>query len=335
VRCREDQYFNTNVTSLRTTMLKTISTGEELCLPCPIHTTAPPDATSAGVCSCNAGYFAQDDGACAACPEGKVKPGVGADTQCVDCVGNTYSNATGASTCVACPASSQATADKVSCVCNTGYTGPYTVCVACEAGKFKDVPGPMDCDACIPGKAHKLPAATSISSCADCIVGTFASEMGTSACTLCAADASSPTSSDQITNCTCNAAYAGPDGGPCTACVAGQYKPAAGSAECESCAAGKYSTTASIICDSCEAGKFCSAYGCLLCLDCAAGRYSTVLGAISPENCSDCPPGTYSSASGNPSFGSCVGYACAHARARERERALSGTFHDHAHWASS
>jgi len=182
----------------------------------------------------------------------------------------------------------------------------------------------MDCDACIPGKAHKLPGATSIISCADCIVGTFASEMGASACTLCAAYASSPTASDQITNCTCNAAYTGPHGGPCTACVAGQYKPVAGSAECESCRAGKYlgadtqcvdcvgntynNATGASTCVACPASSQATAdkLSCVcnagytgpytVCVACRAGKFKDVPGpAAGSAECESCGAGKYSS----------------------------------------
>jgi hypothetical protein len=114
--------------------------------------------------------------------------GVGADTDCVACEGNSYSAETGARSCVACPAESQATANKHSCVCNEGFTGAIqTYCIACEAGKYKSELGQMNCSACDVGKAHGQEGATSSSHCADCAEGTFASQMGTSTCELCPA----------------------------------------------------------------------------------------------------------------------------------------------------
>ena len=50
------------------------------------------------------------------------------------------------------------------------------------------------------------------------------------------AHASPGPGSSNITNCTCNVGYTGPDGGTCQACEAGKYKGVNGSAACAFCA---------------------------------------------------------------------------------------------------
>ena len=60
-------------------------------------------------------------------------------------------------------------------------------------------------------------------------------------CTSCPYAMTSPAGSMTLADCTCNAGFTGPDGGPCTACSAGKYKDQTGDAACTSCVAGKYS----------------------------------------------------------------------------------------------
>ena len=79
---------------------------------------------------------------------------------CRDCIAGKYSTALAAnssSTCVACPNhtfSLSGTDNITGCICNQGYFGPDgQECVACAAGKFKDVNGSadtttQDCVAC-------------------------------------------------------------------------------------------------------------------------------------------------------------------------------------------
>ena len=53
----------------------------------------------------------------------------------------------------------------------------------------------------------------------------------------CPANSNSPAGSDALTDCTCNAGFTGPDGGPCSQCAAGKYKSMTGSEACSSCPA--------------------------------------------------------------------------------------------------
>ena len=90
------------------------------------------------------------------------------------------------------------------------------------------------------------------------------------------AGSSSPTGSDSSSDCTCNAGYFGPIGGPCTACVAGKYRAwsAASSVEsnCLHCDSGKYSPAASGACLDCEVGKRAPDKGMGACIECEHGN---------------------------------------------------------------
>jgi hypothetical protein len=160
---------------------------------------------------------------------------------CTNCAAGTYSGtaaATSASTCLTCPAGttspiwSDALADCVSASCNAGYTGPDGgPCSACVAGKYKTASGSAGCTSCG--------------------VGTYSASTGATAastCVTCPGNSNSPSSSDAVVDCTCNAGYTGPDGGPCSPCAAGTYKIASGSVGCTSCGVGTYSASSVATC---------------------------------------------------------------------------------------
>ena len=66
------------------------------------------------------------------------------------------------------------------------------------------------------------------------------SSSDTGNCISCPLGSSSPAGSTSRSNCTCNADFTGPHGGPCSACPGGTYKNEPGSAACVGCAAGEY-----------------------------------------------------------------------------------------------
>ena len=112
--------------------------------------------------------------------------------------------------------------------------GTVAVCV-CAAGYFSDAPG---------------------GTCKKCRVGSFCSTGGAvagSTIAPCPANSTSPAGSTNITNCTCNVGYTGPDGGSCAACEAGKYKEAVGSAACTQCPPGTLASPGSTESAACVA----------------------------------------------------------------------------------
>lgn len=69
-----------------------------------------------------------------------------------------------------------------------------------------------------------------------CGPGTYYS--GT-ACVNCPSDSSSPQESTDISACTCNAGFTGPDGGTCSACSEDTYKDVTGNSACTPCPSGQ------------------------------------------------------------------------------------------------
>ena len=133
---------------------------------------------------CRPGWYAatSTQSACNQCVPGKYSM-VNGSSSCTDCIAGKYSSALAAnssSTCVACPNhtfSLSGTDNITGCICNKGYFGPDGhECVACAAGKFKDVNGSAatathDCQDCIAGKYSNTSAANSSNACVACPSG--------------------------------------------------------------------------------------------------------------------------------------------------------------------
>ncbi len=145
----------------------------------------------------------------------------------------------------------------IGCSCNTGYTGPET-----DASKGQ---------------------------CSICPAGTYKPTNGTAACTSCTANANSSLGSKNVSDCSCNPGYTGPDVGPCAACAAGKFKNASGSAGCDVCPANSYSVSARTNVRDCSCNPGYTGPNAGPCLACLPGQYKRVLGTSA---CITCPPNT-------------------------------------------
>ena len=174
------------------------SIGTAQCSPCPPNS----DSTSGSeLCVCNAGHTGPDGGPCLPCAEGTYKSTSGSDTctfcpgdawsplsswfitncscpmgysglvPCTACSRGTYKNSTGSAPCLKCPdgvTSPVASTSFSQCQieCPKGESGPLGgPCVACAAGKHKNVSGTAPC--------------------INCTTGTYSSTLGEIDCTIC------------------------------------------------------------------------------------------------------------------------------------------------------
>ena len=214
---------------------------------------------------------------CAACAAGKYKNANGT-APCLNCKTGTNSGVA-SQTCPDCPASTYATPQSVYCLrcplyssspigsanisacsCRAGYGGNAAngTCTKCAAAAYKPSAKNEACTACPAYSGANCSGCQVLSQC----LCTYVAVIGENR-TLPAAGCLDPR---------CNAAYAGPDGGPCVACVAGKYKTSMGSA-CTACPAGTYQNrTASTACVACHASA------------------SSPSGSVSAANCT-CNPG--------------------------------------------
>lgn len=184
----------------------------------------------------------------------------------------TYSD----NSCASCPANTfnsfnTTSKDISTCWCVPGSYYASSKCNLCERGKFWSS---GQCSNCPAGTFSNVSGATNSSACAACLPGTY-SAAGSSACTPCPANSSSPSSSTAIAACRCPQGFTGPDAGVCVACVAGKYKSATGSVACTSCAAGTFSASD-------------GASECALC----PATFTSLVGSASAGECG-CPENTY------------------------------------------
>jgi hypothetical protein len=263
------------------------------CSACPANTFSPPSSDGLLKCICNAGYSGSDGSACEECPMGAYKS-LNGSAACTDCAQGKYSMALAAassSVCLACPQNTNSllrSSNITNCTCNKGYTGPDGMsCIACVAGKYKDVNGSSDCVECAAGKYSANMAQESEAACAACPNHTV-----------------SGNGSSLLLDCTCKQGYTGPDGQECAACVGG-WKNTTGSAACILCPGGTYALYAAAllpqVCASCPPASF-SAAGSARSTNCLCNAgYTGPLGGP----CVACPQGAYKSQSGSASCSSC------------------------------
>ena len=132
-----------------------VDVGNEVCLPCPDHSSSPAASITVTACFCAAGYTGPDGGECTMCAPGS------------------YKAFSGSSPCTLCPSnasSPSASTDALHCLCNAGYTNPDAdECAACAPGFYKSTAGSSPCTPCA---AHtSSPSASSDESHCLCNVG--------------------------------------------------------------------------------------------------------------------------------------------------------------------
>lgn len=232
-------------------------TAASSCTQCPAHSQS---GEGAAACVCSAGYH-RVDGTCQACPVGTFKAGAGDDsTLCLPCAEGTFSNA-GSTECTLCPENSVTgttdPGDVSSCWCQAGYHYSSGACAPCLPGSFKSTVSNTDgCTACpadsyepdqaaagcngCPGGSSTYTATgqTSVDACLctagyepdgdgckQCAAGSYCP--GNDAKTACPTHASSPSGSDQVTDCYCAAGYyfTTASGAECKECPLDNYCP--------------------------------------------------------------------------------------------------------------
>ena len=220
----------------------------------------------------NETYFPTDDSFCSACPPGTYSAQSGS-LNCSPCEPGTFAPRMNSSNCTTCPEgfSSFRSSDKLSdCnFCDAGFTSSnVSNCTMCEAGKFKNVSGNLDCTLCpvgstsVPGSQKKTECICSkgyVNSsenglCAACEPGKFKNVTGVGQCTSCPSVTltSSPGASSMM-DCLCKPGFTGSDDElDCQPCAEGEYKDNMGAAACIPCAFGNYSFPGAAACFSLE-----------------------------------------------------------------------------------
>lgn len=286
-------------------------------------------------CICAAGYFKQShsenevdngnarrllsshDFLCVLCPGGDQCPG---DNANYDCPINYYAEP-GSSNCTECGGNSQGIVSlglvsEEQCQCITGYEGSYNnLCTECPTGTYQDLDYTYDStdtylrqliELKVNADGYESVDAVNVT-CLYCAVGTYGDIPGSPICFPCPANASTNAEgADELTDCTCNAGFYGPSGGPCEQCPLDSFcigglpehqacrahsKSVAGSSSSEDCKCvpGYYSTTAGGTCLKCPAGSYCPGDQDI---DACSSNSSSSAGVNAIEQCI-CDPGQW------------------------------------------
>eukprot|EP00698_Gefionella_okellyi_P020610 TRINITY_DN648_c0_g1_i2.p1 TRINITY_DN648_c0_g1~~TRINITY_DN648_c0_g1_i2.p1 ORF type:complete len:4078 (-),score=690.51 TRINITY_DN648_c0_g1_i2:80-12022(-) len=200
-------------------------------------------------------------------------------------------------------------------------------CIDCPAGHYCPVNNGLMADPCIGGTYSAATRATSITTCTNCLAGTFSaagspnctqcsggswSGAAAGSCTLCVAGTwnNSP-GATAVTSClTCgNGTWSAAGFTSCTVCVAGTASNATGATSistCVTCASGSYTASnGAASCSLCTQGNYCQNGAVIAC---NSGTFANVTGLSS---CYPCPPGTYTPSNGASACTPCLeGSSC-------------------------
>jgi len=243
-----------------------------------------PGSTSIANCVCIPGHFRQS-------------------SACVECLEGTYKSAFNDKNCLSCPPSTVSVGSipyspagsisltQCSSICIAGwYSADDETCTQCPEGKYKEIVGNSNCQAC------------ALSQDANTI------QISAPGSTL-----------DVACFSMCTTGFHNPSGRTCTLCPEGSYKKFAGNEDCELCAAGEYSTSThtncqicplnstsssgstvctcdakfagshNVVCTLCVAGQFTNGFACT---PCSANTYSSDSSDL--QSCEACPPNSQS-----------------------------------------
>ena len=238
-----------------------------LTIACPGNSTSPSGSYQITQCMCLPGFYGLNGTNCTLCPAGAYC----ASGVLNPCQGNSSS-----------PTQSN---NASSCACNAGFFGGSS-CYECPMEYY--CTGGASITKCTPNATtasirsisylqcfcDRGYAGINNSACYPCPIGSWC---WTGVVNTCPPNSLSPLYSNYMNNCSCNAGYYGPGGGPCILCNQGTYNTLQGASSCLGCGSGLYSTF----------------YGGINCSLCGAGTYQTGVGLTASSDCTLCPMGTY------------------------------------------
>ena len=282
-------------------------------MPCPAGMFSEDESLGAVACvACPSGFVDENVAAavgqsrngtnCQACPQGTYfvlpvlpvsgepsRANVGAaDQLCQTCPKGQYSNASGASSCILCPAGTT----NIQISDNADNYDSFEDCVACRPGFYSDRPGLSE----------------------HCAVCPTAEGQGAVACAGCAPG--KRISGDTCRECAPGMYTETRDQTYCRKCARGKYQDQKGHSECQDCPRGMFgqaddggATNLTTGCSNCPAGKYADQEGLngidQLCTPCQAGTWSDAVGGVKEALCKNCKAGTWSEARGQATEDAC------------------------------
>lgn len=260
------------------------------CSPCPSVKVSPAASYDVSHCVCPSQYEAVGN-ECRQCTPGTSNSNQ--DSTCTPCAVGSYSDISGALSCIGCSDGSSTTgtgsATLAACVCEAGFYGSNNVCAECSAGKF---------------------SAENEQSCTNCPVNTYSSHSASTECVPCHSNAVSEIASISAADCVCDAGYT-LQNSECVACLSGKFKPLVGNHDCQNCALGTYEVGGSV-CEPCPVNTWGGGTECYNCPTnsvsalrtktltsclCKPGYYNVT--THSAHSCHECPLNTFKDSDNN------------------------------------
>ena len=239
---------------------------------CPTHSTSLESSGNITACECLPGYH-------------KVDLGSGSFT-CESCPTNSYCTQNSLYSCPPNSMSVVLSSLVTDCKCKPGFSGTITsvhdveACQSCPVGTFKSLVGGTPCIDCGVGKYSEMEASDTADN-----------------CLTCPQHSTSPSGSDEASDCLCVAGY--------------EDSGAVGGLTCSICDSGFNSSGMGTLCEACPVSTYASVQGSTICLDCPTHSSHELTGqtSLSSCNCLDgfsgsagvctaCNPGSFTSEAG-------------------------------------
>ena len=324
------------------------------CTACHANSSAVEGSVRRDECECNPGFASHAGPVCERCVAGSVKSSI-ANEACELCGPGLFQDEAGRTACDWCGVHSVPVANHTRCVCQPGHyergeAAGLADCERCPVDTFQVAFDQASCTPCPQHKRSDLGASNVaecrceqgwrehevLGPCESCVAGKYKDYVSYDDfedCAACPAFSHSGATSTMLSNCTCNAGFSGPDGGPCAACAPGSFKAGPGDASCTACPADTYQNlSAATACEACVARSTSSDESgrddiddCLC--DSGVGRVgprespscvTCVPGEFEDTTCQGCADDSFSDASGAEQCRECPAHAGTYAEPRIR-----------------
>ena len=324
------------------------------CTQCHANSSAVAGTARRDDCECDPGFASLAGHVCEPCVAGSVKSST-ANVACGLCGPGFFQNGAGRTACEGCGVYSVPVANRTRCICQPGHfekglAAGLADCERCPVDTFQPAYNEAACELCPLNKRSDIGSnhvaecrcqegwteEEVLGPCVSCVAGKFKDYVSYDDfedCAVCPAFSHSSATSTRLSNCTCNAGFTGPDGGPCTACAPGSFKAGPGDASCVACPADTYQNmSAATACEACVALSTSSAESgrdaiddCLC--DGGVGRVgpreapscvTCVPGEFEDTTCQDCADDSFTDATGSEQCQVCPADAGTYAEPRVR-----------------
>ena len=183
-----------------------------------------------------------------------------------------------------------------------------TNCSLCSPGTFASDVGSSACTQCPPGTANGNTGSINSTDCVSCTPGTYNPNYGAPNCIMTGPGTfTNVTRSKYFSLCAVGMFASGYINTACSPCAAGTTTTQAGMSTCQSTMSCPAGTyMLAATCAMCPAGQYSNTKNAAACTLCQQGTYAETVGSNTSSACLRCPAGTYGETEGSPSSAGCT-----------------------------